>query len=71
MSFSKTGTGFCDLSVRYWALPTAGVLSAAKLDMLYTLTTNWLAVHKSNGCAVIIHPNRGGQFEGLGVKTPA
>ena len=62
---------FCGVSIRirwlrhgrWWALPTAGVLSSGKLEMLFSLTTNFLSVYKSNGIAVLVHPNRSAQLE--------
>ena len=42
------------------------MLSAAKLDMLFSVTTNWLAVHKQTGIAVIVQPNRGAQMDPAG-----
>ena len=53
-----------DHMVMIWCnLTTAGIVSAAKMDFCVAYITNELAKHKRNSIAIIIHPNRAGQFK--------
>lgn len=57
-----------DHAVILWVnLPSCGILGVARYEYMITAVSNLLAVHKRNGIALIIHPNRAGQmFDRLG-----
>ena len=58
ISFNRTASeeGY----ILFFNLPTAGVLSAAKENYVHQLMTNFLAIKRVNGVAVVIMPNRAG-----------
>ena len=52
-----------DHAVVIWVcLPTCGIVSAQKMDYFITFITNFLARHRRNGLALIVHANRAGQL---------
>ena len=59
-----------DHMVFIWCnLTTAGIVSAGKWDFVVGYITNELSKHKRNSIAIVVHPNRAGQFKGGAVKT--
>ncbi len=54
---------FEDHGVIIWgALPTAGIIGAAKYDFCLTAISNLLSLYKRNGVAILVHPNRAAQM---------
>jgi hypothetical protein len=44
--------------ILYFCLPATGIVSAAKLNFMYQLTTSFLSMFRINAVAVIILPNK-------------
>ncbi len=56
-----------DHGVMVWAnLPSCGVMSVHKYEWCITAISNFLALHRKNGIAIVVHPNRGQVAERTG-----